>query len=90
MTDEVDLTALRDQIAASRGVSPEDRDVLMTGANEETLTLQADWLAANPPAPETRQNVAPREGHIPSAPSGPQDMAEYTKALFDSANDLDY
>ncbi|WP_194763968.1 hypothetical protein [Microbacterium sp. UFMG61] len=55
----VQLESLRTSVAARFGVSDEDRALLMTGADEATLTLQAERLGA--PAVPMR-NVAPREG----------------------------
>lgn len=84
MTD--DITAYRDQLAAERGLSDEDRELLLTGADEETLLRQADFLA--PPAP-VRQNVAPKEGqHLPN-PKPEATMRTFAQHLIHGNNDLD-
>lgn len=75
-----DVTEYRDQLATERGLSDQERDLLLTGADPETLLMQADRLS---PLPDrTRGNVAPREGRTVERDSRDQSMLEFTRDLF--------
>lgn len=55
--------ALRSDIAAKHGISAEDRDLFLTGSDEETLTAQAERLAAREADRKKHGNVARKEGN---------------------------
>lgn len=84
-----DITAYRDQLATERGISNEDRDLLMTGDTEEWLLMQADLLA---PLPDlTKGNVAPREGRTVQTHDPDRDTHGFVQKLIHGSNDpLDF
>lgn len=77
-----DAKALRSDIAAKHGISAEDRDLFLTGADEETLTAQAQRLAERESDRKKQGNVAPLEGKQ-TASTGTDDRAT-VRALFGS------
>lgn len=77
---ETEARALRSDIAARHGVSPEDRDLFLTGSDEATLTAQAERLAARDAEIKKKGNVAPKEG------ASPRGTAENESLTF--VNDL--
>ena len=73
--------ALRFKVAAKFGIGDEDADLFLTGSDEETLTKQAERLAARVDDRKKTGNHAPREGTTPADP--PQDdLREFTRQLF--------
>lgn len=54
--------ALRSDIAAAHGISAEDRDLFLTGTDEETLSNQAKRLAERESTRKQHGPHAPREG----------------------------
>lgn len=76
--------ALRFKIATKFGVSDEDADLFLTGTDEETLTKQAERLAARsedagkPRAPKPDPNQGRKNG-------GPSSTADQFAAVFNSA-----
>lgn len=76
--------ALRSDIAAKFGISPEDRDLFLTAADEETLTAQAQRLAQREADRKKQGNVAPREGGNPN-PVKSDDMRSFANELFGRA-----
>ena len=86
MTTEA-LIPYRDQLATERGISDEDRDLLLTGNTEEWLLMQADLLS---PAPKlTDGNVAPKEGRYVHTPTPDRTMSDFTQELIHGrSNDL--
>lgn len=68
--------ALRFKIASKFGVSDEDADLFLTGTDEETLTRQAERLAArNEDAAKPRAPLPdPNQGRDGSPPSTPGDQ----------------
>lgn len=79
MTDNI--ADYRNLLAAERGISDEDRDLLMTGTDEETLLAQANLLE---PLPElTHGNVARNEGkHVDPPSSDNTTMRDFAEHLF--------
>lgn len=75
--------ALRLRVAAKFGIGDEDADLFLTGADEETLTKQAERLTARESERKKTGNHVPREGTPPS--TGPSDLSEFRSALFDQA-----
>lgn len=59
---DAETKALRSDIAAKHGLSVEDRDLFLTGADEETLTAQATRLAERISDVKKQGNVARNEG----------------------------
>ena len=82
--------ALRASVAAEFGIStkkgpkgePSDADLFLTGADESTLTAQAQRLAARVEDRKKQGNFAPREGSAPSASGAADDLRAFTKQLF--------
>lgn len=74
--------ALRSDIAAAHGVSAEDRDLYLTGTDEETLTRQAKGLAAKETDRKKNGNVAPKEGGTKTIGGPSKDVREFTNNLF--------
>ena len=66
---DANARALRSDIAAKHGISPEDRELFLTGADEATLEAQAQRLAQREAARKTSNNVVPKEGATPPAPT---------------------
>lgn len=59
---EAEAGRLRSDIAARYGISADDRDLFLTGADEETLTTQAQRLAERESERARQGNVVPGEG----------------------------
>ena len=80
-----DNIVLRNSIAARIGLSPEDRDLLLTGKDEATLELQAKLLIERWGLGKAQGNVAPREGQTvsPSTAQG-DEMRQFVDHLFGS------
>lgn len=62
---EAEARALRADIASKHGITAEDRDLFLTGADEETLTAQAKRLAERESERKKRNNHVPNEGSNP-------------------------
>lgn len=81
-----ELKVMRNNLAARFGLSPEDRDLLLTGSDASTLETQASLLAqrgfGRPPG-----NVAPREGRTVEASSDANDdVRAFIDNLFGSSD----
>lgn len=74
--------ALRSDIAAKFGVSAEDRDLFLTGTDEDTLTAQAKRLSERTAEVKKQGNVAPKEGASSSNGGSDQETRRYAKNLF--------
>jgi hypothetical protein len=82
--------ALRSRVAAEFGIStrkgpkgePSDADLFLTGADESTLTAQAQRLAGRVEDRKKQGNFAPKEGQSPSTSGDSEDLREFTKKLF--------
>ncbi len=73
--------ALRADIANRHGISAEDRDLFLTGTDEETLTAQAKRLADREAERRQQGNHVPNEGNNPK-PAGNDEVREFTRDLF--------
>jgi len=73
--------ALRSDIAARHGISAEDRDLFLTGTDEETLTAQATRLAAREADRKKQGNVAPKEGSTSNSGSADAETKEFLSRL---------
>lgn len=82
-------SALRSDIAARHGISAEDRDLFLTGADEETLTAQAKRLTEREADRKKRGNVAPKEGGSADHGShqGDDGIREFARSLFGRSDD---
>ena len=78
-----EASALRSDVAARHGISAEDRDLLLTGTDAETLEAQAKRIAE---ASERKKkaNIVPREGNNPKATGGDEER-EFVRKLFGRA-----
>jgi len=75
--------ALRAEIANAHGISAEDRDLFLTGTDEETLTAQAKRLSERESSRKKQGNRVPQEGRNPSAP--PSEERAAVRSLFGGA-----
>ena len=82
-TAAAEASALRSDVAARHGISAEDRDLLLTGTDAETLEAQAKRIAE---ASERKKkaNIVPREGNNPKATGGDEER-EFVRHLFGRA-----
>ncbi|HJY35566.1 MAG TPA: hypothetical protein VJ260_11965 [Vicinamibacterales bacterium] len=83
---EVETTrreALRRRVQAAHGINDEDADLFLTGTDEETLTAQAQRLAARETERKSNNNHSPREGINPPGAADP--MREFARGLFSRA-----
>ena len=82
--------ALRSRVAAEFGIStkkgpkgePSDADLFLTGADESTLTAQAQRLAVRESDRKKQGNFAPKEGTSPTDTGDTADLRDFTKKLF--------
>lgn len=77
---DAETRATRANIASEYGISAEDRDLFLTGEDEETLTAQAKRLAERDSERKKRSNHVPNEGSNPR-PSETEER-EVTRRLF--------
>ena len=83
---EATRAAIRSDVAAKYGIAPEDRDLFLTGADEDTLVAQAQRLAQREADRKKQGNVAPREGNNPTPGTGDKDgLRDFTRNLFGAA-----
>jgi hypothetical protein len=83
---EVETTrreALRRRVQAAHGINDEDADLFLTGTDEESLTKQAQRLAARETERKNNGNHVPREGNNPQRASDP--MREFARQVFERA-----
>ena len=83
---QAEARALRSDIAARFGISAEDRDLFLTGTDEETLTTQAARLADRVTDRKKQGNVAPKEGGNPEGKPNTDERA-FVRELFGKAAD---
>jgi hypothetical protein len=76
--------ALRSDIAARHGISAEDRDLFLTGTDEETLTAQAKRLAEREADHKKQGNVAPKEGTTTTSGNTDADTKQFLSQLTGS------
>lgn len=79
---DAEAKALRSDIAARFGLSTEDRDLFLTGADEETLTAQAQRLSAREADRKKQGNVAPTEGGNPTPGDDRAEDRAFVRGLF--------
>jgi hypothetical protein len=76
------LENLRVTIAINHGISPEDRDVLLTATDETGLTAQAERLAVLKPQRPAGELIAHREGSTTVTPSGDDEVRTFVRDLM--------
>ena len=82
--------ALRSRVAAEFGVStkkgpkgePSDADLFLTGADESTLTAQAQRLAGREEDRKKQGNFAPKEGTTTTISGETEDLRDFARKLF--------
>lgn len=82
--------ALRSRVAAEFGIStkkgpkgePSDADLFLTGADESTLTAQAQRLAGREEDRKKQGNFAPKEGTSTSTGKDDEDLRGFARKLF--------
>lgn len=79
---DAEQRALRNDIATRHGITAEDRDLFLTGTDEETLTAQAKRLAQRDSDRRKQGNVAQQEGGNPNPGKAKGDVREFTRQLF--------
>lgn len=83
--EQAEARALRSDVAAKYGISSEDRDLFLTGSDEEALEAQAKRLAERVVDQKKNGNRAPKEGGTTNGDGKDKDMREFTRNLFASA-----
>lgn len=78
--EQAQRETLRRRVQAAHGIADEDADLFLTGTDEETLTAQAERLAARESERKKRSNHVPTEGNNPRPSQDP--MREFTRELF--------
>lgn len=81
---EARTEALRFRIAASHGIGDEDASLFLTGADEETLTRQAQRLSERASDTRKRGNIAPLEGRTNNITTGDAEGRTFVRDLFGS------
>lgn len=81
--EQANREALRRRVQAAHGISDEDADLFLTGADEDSLKAQAKRLSDRETERKQKNNVSPREGTNPK--SGDDPMREFARGLFDRA-----
>lgn len=79
---EAEARALRSDIAATHGISAEDRDLFLTGSDADSLEAQAVRLAQRTVEQKKTGNVARKEGAQKTNGGGDEEMREFTRSLF--------
>lgn len=77
---------LRSDIAAQFQIAAEDRDLFLTGTDEDTLTAQAKRLAERESERKKQGNVAPKEGAARHSGSENSDKLQFVSGLFGDSN----
>lgn len=75
----------RTRIQATHGISNEDAELFLTASDEESLTRQAEALAARLQSMRPVSNYSPREGHLVASPE-PSDEEQFVGDLFGTSN----
>lgn len=73
---EAEARALRADIASKYGISPEDRDLFLTGSDADALEAQAKRLAERVADQKKNGNRAPKEGRDVVTTISPKDAAK--------------
>lgn len=79
--EKANREALKRRVQAAHGISDEDADLFLTGADEDSLTAQAKRLADREAERKSKGNHVPREGETPKS-KGNDDEREFVRKLF--------
>lgn len=82
---EAEARALRSDIASRYGISPEDRDLFLTGSDATALEAQAKRLSERIADQKKNGNRAPKEGGTTTGADKDKDLREFSRQLFASA-----
>jgi hypothetical protein len=74
--------ALKRRVQARHGISDDDADLFLTGTDEDTLTAQAERLAAREAERKQNGNHVPREGNNPAPGTGSTEESQLARSLF--------
>ncbi|WP_223690103.1 hypothetical protein [Leifsonia poae] len=85
-TADAEARALRSDIAARFQISAEDRDLFLTGTDEDTLTAQATRLTEREADRKNKGNVARKEGDTKQTGKANGDMRDFARQLFGNAD----
>lgn len=82
--DNARRDALRFKVASKYGIGDEDADLFLTGSDEETLTKQAERLAARTDERKKQGNRVPEEGRGTNPAKGSKGaaFAEFAEEFF--------
>lgn len=87
------VEALRSRVAARYGISgdsvdgkPSDVELFLTGTDEDTLTAQAERLAAREGDRKKQGNVAPKEGATKTTETDDSKTRDFAGELFGSSD----
>lgn len=72
---------IRLRVASKHGISAEDAELFLTGTDEDSLTKQAERLAAMEPAKKPRGSYVPSEGKNPTPGDG-NELRDVARNLF--------
>jgi len=78
---EARAEALRLRVAAKFGIGDEDADLFLTGADEQTLTKQAERLTARESERKKTGNHVPREGSTSTQPPA-DELRAFARGVF--------
>lgn len=78
--------AMRARIQAKHGISDEDAALFLTGADEDTLTKQAERLAQRAEDRLKNGNRAPLQGRTPTTDSSDGEARAFARNLFGSGD----
>lgn len=83
--EQAEARALRSEIATRHGISAQDRDLFLTGSDEQSLEAQAKRLAERDADQKKNGNRAPKEGRTTTGEDKNKDIRDFTRNLFGSA-----
>lgn len=81
-----EVERIRAEVAATYQIGKEDRDLFLTGADEDTLTAQAKRLAQRESERKLHGNVAPREGGSTNTGQSDGELRDFARSLFAQAD----
>lgn len=81
--DQARADALRWKIAARAGITEEDAELFLTGADEETLTRQAERLKERTAQQPAKGTYVPGVGKQPASPPSPSEQIAAAEAAKD-------
>lgn len=79
---ETRTASMRSRVQAKHGIADEDAELFLTGTDEDTLTRQAERLAARNAEDRSKGNVVTHEGKTPNVTPGDADLRATARKLF--------